>query len=56
LESNFKHTGRAGENGVWRESLDKANIEKLRVVFPGGGAIASLNYTTCTDGGFATYR
>jgi hypothetical protein len=50
LKSRSKQTGKTGENGVWKESLNLANIEKLRVIFPGGGAIAYLNYTTCTDG------
>jgi hypothetical protein len=47
LKSHSKQTGRTGENGVWKESLNLANIEKLRVIFPGG--LAYLNYTTCTD-------
>jgi hypothetical protein len=50
LRSRSKTTGRTGENGVWKESLNLENIERLMVIFPGGGAIAYLNYTTCTDG------
>jgi hypothetical protein len=50
FKSRSKQTGKTGENGVWKENLNLANIVKLSVISPGSGAITYLNYTTCTDG------
>jgi hypothetical protein len=43
LKSRSEQMGKTGENGVWKESLNLAYIEKLRVISPNVGAIAYLN-------------